>query len=313
MIHIQVKAKSGLHAGATWKLDNSNVTLGANSHADVFLCDPDIPDTLLTLQKRGRRYNIENLYPEARLSAPDQRKIDNILFPSQLLTLDFKHIQLELMVVNGTSSMMSALNDSFSRTLYNIVQLLRGIGARAIVALLFVIGLLLTTVVLFFGTAGVVKSEASVIEKPDLKKDTYRAAPLGALETRMAKNVAIELNNFAEQISNNQMKVTTDGTQVNADVVLSRAQAVGFERLLTRLAVDYGSQVQIAAKLELSEEQLRVDQIEIEQVVLGNRPVVVLRDGVRLYVGGTYQGVNLTSINSNKLVFQGDATYEVML
>ncbi len=242
MIHIQVKAKSGLHAGAVWRLDNSLVSLGANSQSDVFLCDPEIPDTLITLRKSGRRFNIETLHSEARLTAPDQKKVDNTLFPSQLLTLDFKHIQIELQIVNGTSGLMSSLNDGVAKTLHQLVQLLRGIGARAIVALLFIIGLLLTTVVLFFGTAGVVKSEASVIKKPDLN-NTYKLKPLSTLESRMAENVANEINDFAIKASTNQLSVTVDDDRVDIDAELSRAQSIGFERLLDRLVIDYGEKV----------------------------------------------------------------------
>jgi hypothetical protein len=242
MIHIQVKAKSGLHAGAVWRLDNSLVSLGANSQSDVFLCDSEIPDTLITLRKSGRRFNIETLHSEARLTAPDQKKVDNTLFPSQLLTLDFKHIQIELQIVNGTSGLMSSLNDGVARTLHQLVQLLRGIGARAIVALLFIIGLLLTTVVLFFGTAGVVKSEASVIKKPDLN-NTYKLKPLSTLESRMAENVANEINDFAIRASTNQLSVTVDDDRVDIDAELSRAQSIGFEKLLDRLVIDYGEKV----------------------------------------------------------------------
>ena len=312
MIHIQVKAKSGLHAGAVWRLDNSLVSLGANSQSDVFLCDPEIPDTLITLRKSGRRFNIETLHSEARLTAPDQKKVDNTLFPSQLLTLDFKHIQIELQIVNGTSGLMSSLNDGFARTLHQLVQLLRGIGARAIVALLFIIGLLLTTVVLFFGTAGVVKSEASVIKKPDLN-NTYKLKPLSTLESRMAENVANEINDFAIRASTNQLSVTVDDDRVDIDAELSRAQSIGFEKLLDRLVIDYGEKVDIRARLALTEEQRRIDEIAIEQVVLGSRPVVILRDGARLYVGGQYQGVNLLSVDSRKVVFQGETVYEVVL
>lgn len=242
MIHIQVKAKSGLHAGAVWRLNNSLVSLGANSQSDVFLCDPEIPDTLITLRKSGRRFNIETLHSEARLTAPDQKKVDNTLFPSQLLTLDFKHIQIELQIVNGTSGLMSSLNDGVAKTLHQLVQLLRGIGARAIVALLFIIGLLLTTVVLFFGTAGVVKSEASVIKKPDLN-NTYKLKPLSTLESRMAENVANEINDFAIRASTNQLSVTVDDDRVDIDAELSRAQSIGFEKLLDRLVIDYGEKV----------------------------------------------------------------------
>ena len=312
MIHIQVKAKSGLHAGAVWRLNNSLVSLGANSQSDVFLCDPEIPDTLITLRKSGRRFNIETLHSEARLTAPDQKKVDNTLFPSQLLTLDFKHIQIELQIVNGTSGLMSTLNDGVARTLHQLVQLLRGIGARAIVALLFIIGLLLTTVVLFFGTAGVVKSEASVIKKPDLN-NTYKLKPLSTLESRMAENVANEINDFAIRASTNQLSVTVDDDRVDIDAELSRAQSIGFEKLLDRLVIDYGEKVDIRARLALTEEQRRIDEIAIEQVVLGSRPVVILRDGARLYVGGQYQGVNLLSVDSRKLVFQGETVYEVVL
>jgi hypothetical protein len=312
MIHIQVKAKSGLHAGAVWRLDNSLVSLGANSQSDVFLCDPEIPDTLITLRKSGRRFNIETLHSEAKLTAPDQKKVDNTLFPSQLLTLDFKHIQIELQIVNGTSGLMSSLNDGFARTLHQLVQLLRGIGARAIVALLFIIGLLLTTVVLFFGTAGVVKSEASVIKKPNLN-NTYKVKPLSTLESRMADNVANEINDFAIRASTNQLSVNVDDDRVDIDAELSRAQSIKFEKLLDRLVIDYGEKVDIRARLALTEEQRRIDEIAIEQVVLGSRPVVILRDGARLYVGGQYQGVNLLSVDSRKVVFQGEAVYEVVL
>lgn len=312
MIHIQVKAKSGLHAGAVWRLNNSLVSLGANSQSDVFLCDPEIPDTLITLRKSGRRFNIETLHSEARLTAPDQKKVDNTLFPSQLLTLDFKHIQIELQIVNGTSGLMSSLNDGVARTLHQLVQLLRGIGARAIVALLFIIGLLLSTVVLFFGTAGVVKSEASVIKKPDLN-NTYKLKPLSTLESRMAENVANEINDFAIRASTNQLSVTVDDDRVDIDAELSRAQSIGFEKLLDRLVIDYGEKVDIRARLALTEEQRRIDEIAIEQVVLGSRPVVILRDGARLYVGGQYQGVNLLSVDSRKVVFQGETVYEVVL
>ena len=312
MIHIQVKAKSGLHAGAVWRLNNSLVSLGANSQSDVFLCDPEIPDTLITLRKSGRRFNIETLHSEARLTAPDQKKVDNTLFPSQLLTLDFKHIQIELQIVNGTSGLMSTLNDGVARTLHQLVQLLRGIGARAIVALLFIIGLLLTTVVLFFGTAGVVKSEASVIKKPDLN-NTYKLKPLSTLESRMAENVANEINDFAIRASTNQLSVTVDDDRVDIDAELSRAQSIGFEKLLDRLVIDYGEKVDIRARLALTEEQRRIDEIAIEKVVLGSRPVVILRDGARLYVGGQYQGVNLLSVDSRKVVFQGETVYEVVL
>lgn len=314
MIHIQVKAKSGLHAGAMWRLDNSMVTLGANSQSDVFLCDPEIPDTLISLRKNGRRFTIDSLHSEAKLTSPDQKKVDNTIFPSEVLTLDFKHIQIELQIVNSTSGLINSFKDSCAKSTHNIIQLLRGIGARAIVAILFVIGLLLTTMILFFGTAGVTKSEASVIQNAALYGKTSKLQKsVVDLDSRMAENVGNELNAFAEKISTNQMAIDVEETTVNVDAELSRAQAADFEKLLSRLARDYGDKVQISATLQLTSEQLQIDQIDIEQVVLGRVSVVVLRDGARLYVGGKYNGVSLVSIDSRKVVFEGNAVYEVML
>jgi len=60
-MQLQVKAKSGLHAGAVWNLSKSFVTLGGSARADIFLCDPEIPDSLITLSRYGRRYVIEGM------------------------------------------------------------------------------------------------------------------------------------------------------------------------------------------------------------------------------------------------------------
>ncbi|HEX5487453.1 MAG TPA: EscD/YscD/HrpQ family type III secretion system periplasmic domain-containing protein [Limnobacter sp.] len=311
MIHLKVKAKSGLHAGAVWRLDHSLLSLGAHSKADVFLCDPEIPDTLINFRKIGRRFHIDSKHPDVRLTAPDQRKIDDTIFPSQVLILDFRHIQLELEVVTSTSNFLSSFSDSFHRGAHGTAQLLRGIGARAIVALLFVIGLMLTTLILFFGTAGAVQSQASTIKHAPVEK--ARVKPLEDLSTRMAESVASELTQFGEKVSPDQFMVKQEKNQVRVSTELSRAQSVKFETLLERLAEDYGQKVNIKAQLKLTREQLAVDGIQIRQVVLGQRSAVVLNDGQRLYVGGRYKGVSVESIDSDRVIFQGKAKYEVLL
>ena len=101
MIYTIVKAKSGLHAGATWRLDKSLLTMGASSKADVFLCDPDVPDILLSLRKMGRRIRIDTLHADARLKSADEREINEVLFPSQVVSLDYRHIQLEIQIQFG--------------------------------------------------------------------------------------------------------------------------------------------------------------------------------------------------------------------
>lgn len=308
MIHLQIRAKSGLHAGAMWRLDQTFVSLGANPNADVFLCDPDIPENLITLRKMGRRYEIESVSQNVKLTSPDHKKVDDTLFPSQLLTLDFNHIQLELQVVNAAYGFATSMKDNVARNIYRVVQFLRGIGARAIVAFLFVISLLMTTLILFFGTAGVVKSQASVMAK--MAVDSTKPP---SLADRMARNVGEQFNEFAQRISAKNLVVDVKNNQVLVSAELSRPQAIEFEQILARAARDNGEMIDIKASLQLSAQQQQIDQIRVEQIVLGSKPAVVLRDGERLYVGGTYQGVVLTSIQSDKVIFEGDTLYEIAL
>lgn len=118
MIHIQIKAKSGLHAGALWRFDQPFLTMGAHPQADVFLCDPDMPDNLITLRKMGRRYEIESISNEARLTSIDMKKVEATLFPSQQLTLDFRHVQLELEIFNASYGLATSMRDSATRVVY---------------------------------------------------------------------------------------------------------------------------------------------------------------------------------------------------
>lgn len=310
MIHIQVKAKSGLHAGALWRFDQSILTLGAHPQADVFLCDPEMPDNLITLRKIGRRYEIESMNNEARLTSPDMKKVEATLFPSQLLTLDFRHVQLELEVQNASYGITSSMRDNMSRGLYRVVQFLRGLGARAIVAFLFLVSLVITTAILFFGTAGVVKSQASI---PVKKAALQKPSDVVPIPARMVKNIAQEFNELAQRLNTAAIRIEAKSNQISLDAELSRSQAVEFERLLVQVAQDYGTQVQIQAQVRLSKEQTTIDQIQVEQVVLGSKPVIVLRDGERLYLGGDYNGVKLVGIQSDKVVFQGNSLYEVYL
>lgn len=65
--------------------------------------------------------------------------------------------------------------------------------------------------------------------------------------------------------------------------------------------------------MNFTDEQIKVDSIEVEQIVLGRAPAVVLRDGAMLFEGGSYNGLTISSIGMNKVVFKGVATYEVPL
>ena len=97
------------------------------------------------------------------------------------------------------------------------------------------------------------------------------------------------------------------------DLVHQGRQRIALERQLSAYARDYGNFVELNAALKFTNEQLKVDAIDVEQIVLGRAPAVVLRDGAMLFEGGSYNGLTISSIDSNKVVFQGVATYEVPL
>lgn len=314
MIYTIVKAKSGLHAGATWRLEKSLLTMGASSKADVFLCDPDTPDILLTLRKMGRRVRIDNLHEDARLKSNDEREIGEVLFPSQVVSLDYRHIQLEIQIQSASYNIANAFGDSVGSLFYGLLSALRNLGARAFVALLFLVGFIMTVLVVFFGTAGVVKSEARVKEVAPIQRTLLRdPPPVEAIERQMAQSVDAELREFSRRYSVHDFMVNVEGDAIKIEASMSRTQGIEFERALVRLTRDYGKQVSIAAKLDFTEEQKLVDTIEVERMMLGARPALILRDGSRLYPGGKFNGLLVLSIDADKVVLQGNKTYEVVL
>jgi len=309
MICIRVRAKSGLHAGATWTLSNNVIALGSNTHADVFLCDPEIPSSLISLKKVGRKYLIDYLHDEVRSSSQDR-----VILPSQVLSINYRQVQLELDVLNVSSNFIASIGDSANRYFYAFVKFLRGFGLKAFASLIFLLTFLLTVMIVFYGTTGGEKVEASV-----LKHSKQSSTPQGNEKSvsdssnPMARAVAGELDHVARELKIRDLNIQVNKSGVNLNAALSRVQTAGLEKALSRLATDYGQTVQIKAKVQLTAQQRVVDSIQVEQVVLGQRPVAVLQDGSRLFLGAQYHGVKLIAIDANKLVFSGDTTYEVML
>lgn len=315
MIYLLIKAKSGLHAGATWRLEKSVFSLGASSQADVFLCDPGVPDTLIKFRKLGRKIRIEGLNEEARLRSADNRDVSDILLPTQAAILDFRQIQIEIQVLAATYNIASAFGDRFAYLCQDILRFLRNLGVKAFFGLLFLIGLLMTGLVLFFGTAGVVKSQASMPKKMAQQPSALTAPQLQqfSMQQHMARNVAQEMRDFAQRVDAKYFDVQLNDTQVQIDAQLSRLQAIQFEQHLNRQGRDYGKHVDIRATLSFTEEQKNIDSLDVERIMLGSRPAVVLRDGSMLYVGGSFNGLDVVSIGPRKVVLKGSTTYEVSL
>lgn len=315
MLHLLIKAQSGLHAGANWRLDQGRLTVGSSPKADVFLCDPDVPETLIVLRRSGRRYKIESLHNDARLQANDQRAVEEVLFPGQLIQLDYLHVQLMIEVVQSAFSLTGSVGDRVSQSVHSFLHMLRELGAKAICTMLLIVGMLLTTAILFFGTAGVAKSQASTVPKPtELPRAKHKESPQKNIQDHMLTNAQQQMDEFAKRLAIPKLSAVVRDNALQIEATLSRNQIAEFERELLRINQDYGDQIQIKAQVRMSEEQQAVDSLRIQQIVLGGRPAVVLRDGHRLYLGGTYKGLTVSSIGMDRVVLSaGSTVYEVTL
>lgn len=313
MTYIQVRAKSGLHAGASWVADRSQVIIGSDPNADVFICDTDVPYVLLSLRRFGRRYQIETIHPEAKTNSALSQPGETSLFAGHELTLNFRHIQLDLFVQHGKQGWGSSVSDTYQRLGYAILYGLRNIGAKAIVGFLFLVSLLLTSYVLFFGSVGTVQAEAAQHFAERAAASKGPDVPMVKMGEQLVRNLVAEITAFAEDASIQSLVVSSKADTVSMEGELTRAQMLAFEDKLIRLTKDYGENVDINARLALTPEQKLVDEISVQQLILGSRTVAILRDGQTLYEGGEYKGFKVVSIDSGKVVLQGKSRYEVIL
>jgi hypothetical protein len=191
-----------------------------------------------------------------------------------------------------------------------MLRFLRGLGARAIITILFIFGLLMTSMILFFGTAGVAKTQASILRDSTIPASVKNPV---AIETVMVQNLLKDLEAFAGRLGTKNISFNSGPGQVEMTANLSRAQSAEFERELARYARDYGAFIRLQARLELTEEQQKVDQIRIAEVIFGQAPAVVLADGTTLFEGGEYNGLQIGKIRPQGMEVRGEATYEVAL
>jgi hypothetical protein len=312
-MQVIIKAKSGLHAGASWVFDKSRITIGSSAQADVFLCDLEIPEVLMVLRKTGRRAEIQMISPEARATTLEHKPLEGPIFCGNSFTLECRHIQLELQLLKVGQSIGQRLGDGSSRLMFGLLQLLRGIGAKAIVALLFLMSLFVTSYVLFFGSVGRVNAKPAEVPHHRVTASVPNTVDQVNVNRQVQGLVAAELNAFLERESVAASVMRTDDAGVTLESKLSRAQLSKLERQLAQLAQDYGDRVSIRVVAALSDEQRQVDQLDVEQVILGEQPVAVLRDGQRVFKGGQFGELKVVDISSSAIVLQGSARYELPL
>lgn len=313
MTYVLVKARSGLHAGATWSCGKSFVSMGANPNSEVFICDNDAPDTLMTLRRFGRRYQIETLHPEVKLSGAECKPGESSLFSGQELTIDFRHVQLYVSIQHGKQGWVGPVGDFYQRIWYAILNGLRNIGAKAIVAMLFLISLLITSYILFFGSVGTVQAKAVKTHEQRLAAGEVPEVKKLEVSEQIRQSVLNDLSSFLENENIRTVDIQSVKDQLTLEGNVSRKQLYALEKKLIRLATDFGDHFNIKAKFELSKEQSLVDGIQVHQLIIGSRSVAILDNGEKIYEGGNYEGLKVMRIDTEKLVLEGDTRYEVSI
>lgn len=315
MLTLSIEVTSGLHAGAKWTFDRGIVTLGGNANSEVFLCDEGIPDQCMKIRIFGNRITFEEIAAEVRYLGQAGKSTNRTLYAGQSINFSCRQIQFSVSALNESGPVLTRLINFGSRFFGGLMELVRSIGPGAILTLSCLIGLLVTTVILFFGSMRqpeVQASPAAESTAPHIKNISLSTPPI---KEQLLGVVQSELVEFQGSQKLDDFVIDTDMVKgsVNIKGRLSRQQLHKFETLLQRIASDHGNQIDILATVDLSNEQKSVDKIDVSGVLLGAHPALILRDGTRLFVGAKYNGVVLDQVTENGLVFVGNTRYEVPL
>lgn len=315
MLTLKIEVTSGLHAGAQWTFDHGIVTLGGDANSEVFLCDEGIPEQCMRLRIFGNRITFEDMAADVRYLGQAGKSTNRTLYAGQSIKFSCRQVQFSVSASNESGLLWTRILTTGSRFFGGMVELVRSIGPGTVLALSCLIGLLATTVILFFGTTRPPEFQASPASGSSSGVNSDVSSPLPPMTEQLLDVVKTELIEFQDRQNLDDFTVRSDPEQgsINIEGRLSRSQLLKFENLLKQIASDHGNQIDILAKVDLSNEQKSIDDIEVAGVLLGTHPALLLRDGTRLFVGANYQGVVLDQVSESGLVFVGSTRYEVPL
>jgi hypothetical protein len=130
-------------------------------------------------------------------------------------------------------------------------------------------------------------------------RENYGLAAKEALESALA-NTKLD----------NKLDVQYGAQSLQITGRLNKKDRTTFERLLKDVIADYGSEVKFLAKIKSYEEDITM---QVQQVMGGANPMVILTDGTKLFVGSTYKNLVVKSITTDKVTLQGHDTHEVII
>ena len=316
MIKLCVKVLTGVHEGADWLFTSGLVSIGGSAESSVFLCDENIPDQLLALKVIGNRVLVVNL--DARSFSSDvsllRSRVGKYLYPGDVFHLEVAGIRFVVSVIDTSQIIIGRAYNIFRRKMNAFADWAQEFGMRIVLAFSLLMGMLSTVVVLFFGVSGAelrAAAERPKVQYVDAKELEFKGPKPVAL--RISDSVKTQLKQFAETQSITLQILESGEKEVKLKAAMSRTQIAEFEKLITRLMMDYGASVSLVAEVSYSEEQQIVDGIEIKGVSFAGKPTVTLSTGEKLFVGSIYRNLEVREVDPTGIVLAGSSVYKLPL
>lgn len=311
MISLNVKVLSGLHTGAKWKYNDGSISIGGSSLSDIFLCDDGLPDKLITLTFAQNKLLISDASELIEQNEDFQKYVRKGLFSDQKLVLEVAGVQIEISVNLVSRNVVNWAMARVLRLFSDAVDVVHGLGIRLFVGLSGIFVVAITGCVLFLGTSGAQTSHAGQSGSDPAHSNELSTEDI--LTRRMLENIEADMKMFVQTNQLKQVRFSSTEKGLNIEGELSRLQIASVEKQLAHLASHYGQQLQIQAKLSLSEEQKIVDSLDTRSITFGSTAVLELRTNEQLFVGSVYQGLVVKEISPEKIVLQGDSEYVIRI
>ncbi|MFN8770321.1 MAG: hypothetical protein ACK5Z5_00585 [Neisseriaceae bacterium] len=137
---------------------------------------------------------------------------------------------------------------------------------------------------------------------------------LGDMDTSkiyLASDIDSQIDNLVKSITN-QIDIQKDYTKgiINFNGYLTTDQQIQVESKIAIFNKVHSGVVKIASNFQ---NILKALPFAINEVYTGNTPWLATDDGVKLYLGGTYKGITLLSIDKDKITFKGKSTFVILL
>ncbi|SDV04704.1 FHA domain-containing protein [Pseudomonas mucidolens] len=294
----ELRVLTGLHQGAALPLFGEQWSIGASQDADLALYDPGISERHVQLRCAAGRWSVQ---AEQGLLQDDTGQ-PQAQIPDLGTNTLFSIAQVRLYVADAdqpwpqlpTPASTPAIDvEDYPQSPPSSAPTLRHkrfMGIAALVAL----------VIVALGLTPTEESQSQASLRPALEQKNLLSSAYEVRQQLLKMLEERELaHRFALEVINGQISI--DGTG-------SRDELALISRMLDRFQEQFDTPVPVISRVRERNTRL---PFKIVQIVGGKNGHVVLEDGHRLFLGDEVEGLRLTVIDNDKVVFDGQQRYEV--